>query len=42
MPVLASLHRLFNADSCHTYIHTLRWNDRPLQYPVWSKNSNPA
>jgi transposase-like protein len=33
MPVLASLHPLFNADSCHTYIHTLRWNDRPLQCP---------
>ena len=33
MPVLAYLHELFNADTCHTYIHTLRWIDRPLQCP---------
>jgi transposase-like protein len=33
MPVLASLHQLFNTDTCHAYIHTLRWKDRPLQCP---------
>jgi transposase-like protein len=33
MPVLAYLHELFNADTCHTYIHALRWKDRPLQCP---------
>ena len=33
MPMLAYLHQLFNADTCHVYIHTLRWKDRPLQCP---------
>ena len=33
MPMLSSLHQLFNADTCHAYIHTLRWKDRPLQCP---------
>ena len=33
MPVLSYLHQLFNADTCHVYIHTLRWKDRPLQCP---------
>jgi transposase-like protein len=33
MPVLSHLHQLFNADTCHTFIHTLRWDDRPLQCP---------
>jgi transposase-like protein len=33
MPVLTYLHELFNADTCHTYLHTLRWKDRPLQCP---------
>jgi len=33
MPVLAHLHQLFHADTCHTSIHTLRWNDRPLRCP---------
>ena len=31
MPVLSHLHQLFNAEQCQTYIHTLRWKDRPLQ-----------
>jgi putative transposase len=31
MSVLSHLHQLFNADTCHTFLHTLRWNDRPLQ-----------
>jgi transposase-like protein len=33
MPVLSYLHQLFNADTCHAYLHTLRWKDRPLQCP---------
>ena len=33
MPVLSYLHQLFNADTCHVYIHTLRWKDRLLQCP---------
>ena len=33
MPVLSHLHHLFNAEQCQTYIHTLRWKDRPLQCP---------
>ena len=33
MPVLAYIHQLFNAEHCQTYIHTLRWKDRPLQCP---------
>jgi hypothetical protein len=24
MPLLSHLHQLFNADTCHAYIHTLR------------------
>ena len=33
MPVLSSIHPLFNVDQCQAYIHTLRWQDRPLQCP---------
>jgi hypothetical protein len=33
MPVLSYVHQLFNADQCQAYIHTLRWQDRPLQCP---------
>src|SRR5262249_48239437 len=33
MPVLSYVHQLFNADQCHAYIHTPRWQDRPLQCP---------
>ena len=33
MSILSHLHQLFNTDTCHTYIHTLRWKDRPLQCP---------
>jgi transposase-like protein len=29
MPVLSYVHQLGNADQCQTYIHTLRWKDRP-------------
>jgi transposase-like protein len=33
MPVFSYLHQLFSADTCHAYIHTLRWKERPLQCP---------
>src|ERR671928_622893 len=33
MPVLSYVHQLFNAETCQAYIHTLRWQDRPLQCP---------
>jgi hypothetical protein len=33
MPVRSYVHQLFNAEQCQTYIHTLRWKDRPLQCP---------
>jgi transposase-like protein len=33
MPVLSHLHHLFNPETCPSYIHTLRWQDRPLQCP---------
>ena len=33
MPVLSYVYELFNVDQCQTYIHTLRWKDRPLQCP---------
>jgi transposase-like protein len=33
MPFFSHLHQLFNADTCHAYIHTLRWQDRALHCP---------
>src|SRR5215475_13641150 len=33
MPVLSYIHQLFDAEQCQTYIHTLRWKERPLQCP---------
>jgi hypothetical protein len=33
---VSHLHQLFNTETCHSYIHALRWKDRP----VWSKNWN--
>jgi transposase-like protein len=33
MPVLSHLQQLFNVNTCHAYLHTLRWNDRSLQCP---------
>jgi transposase-like protein len=33
MPVLSHLHQLFNVNTCHAYIHMLRWRDRPLHCP---------
>jgi transposase-like protein len=33
MPIFSHLHQLLHADTCHAYIHRLRWKDRPLQCP---------
>ena len=33
MSIVSHLHHLFNADTCQSYIHTLRWKDRPLPCP---------
>jgi len=33
MAMIAHLHHLFNPETCQSYIHTLRWKDRPLQCP---------
>jgi transposase-like protein len=33
MLTLSHLHQLFSVETCHTYIHALRWKDRPLQCP---------
>ena len=33
MAIVSHLHHFFNADTCQSYIHTLRWKDRPLQCP---------
>jgi transposase-like protein len=33
MPTLSHVHQLFSVETCHAYIHALRWNDRPLQCP---------
>ena len=33
MSLVAHLHHLFNTETCQSYLHTLRWKDRPLQCP---------
>jgi hypothetical protein len=33
MSIVSHLHHLFNVETCQSYIHTLRWKDRPLQCP---------
>jgi hypothetical protein len=33
MSIVSHLHYLFNPAMCQAYIHTLRWQDRPLQCP---------
>jgi hypothetical protein len=33
MSIVSHLHQLFNAETCHSYIHALRWKERPLQCP---------
>jgi len=30
MSMLSYVHQLFNTDTCHAYLHTLRWKDRLL------------
>jgi hypothetical protein len=31
MSMVSHLHHLFDPEMCQSYIHTLRWKDRPLQ-----------
>jgi hypothetical protein len=31
MSMVSHLHHLFNPETCQSYIHMLRWKDRPLQ-----------
>jgi transposase-like protein len=33
MSMLSDVHQLFNTDTCHAYLHTLRWKDRLRQCP---------
>src|SRR5215467_4190664 len=33
MSIVSHLHHLFNAATCQSYIHALRWKGRPLQCP---------
>ena len=33
MSTLSHVHQLFSTDTCHAYLRTLRWKDRPLQCP---------
>jgi transposase-like protein len=33
MSLLSHLHQLFDVHTCYTYVHRLRWQDRPLQCP---------
>ena len=33
MPAFSYLHQLFSADTCHAYIHLLRWKERSLRCP---------
>ena len=33
MLTLSHVHQLFSLETCQTYIHALRWKDRPLQWP---------
>ena len=33
MSTLSHVHQLFHAETCHAYLHALRWQDRPVQCP---------
>ena len=33
MAMVSHLHHLFNSETCQSYLHTLRWKDRPLKCP---------
>jgi hypothetical protein len=37
MSIVSHLHHLFNSETCQSYIHMLRWKDRPLQ-PIFPSN----
>ena len=39
MSIVSHLPPLFNAETCQSYIHTLRWQDRPLQCPRCQSNN---
>ena len=42
MAMVSHLHHLFNTETCQSYLHTLRWKDRPLQCPrCQSHNGGP-
>ena len=42
MSIVSHLHHLFDAETCQSYIHRLRWKDRPLQCPrCQSHNAGP-
>jgi hypothetical protein len=42
MAVFSSVHQLFTAATCHVYLHTLQWKDRPLPCPrCQSQNIDP-
>ena len=33
MSIVSHLHQLFNEETCQTYLHQLRWKDRPKKCP---------
>jgi transposase-like protein len=33
MSTLSHVHQFFHAETCHAYLHALRWQDRPIQCP---------
>jgi hypothetical protein len=33
MSIVSHLHHLFTPETCQSYLHRLRWKDRPLQCP---------
>jgi len=33
MPMVSHLPPLFHPETCHAYLHRVRWKDRPLQCP---------
>jgi hypothetical protein len=38
MSMVSHLHQRFNAETCQSSIHPLRWHDRPLQCPRWQSH----
>ena len=39
MSIVSHLHHLFNAETCQSYIHALRWKERPLQCPRYQSHN---